>query len=130
MRAALLRRQVSRWRSRQLYEMLILPPANHSACGGCQFKTVSHFLNQWSSSAMRAQKPSGSALASARNTSNSSIDLMWAFSEKAGGGGKTRSSTWSDSMFVVAGDIGELESPIVLDLGCLCVPQISLTLQQ
>src|SRR5882724_7635409 len=80
--------------------MLMRPPANHSACGGCHFSTASHFLNQCSSSAMRAQKPSGSSLASWRKRSSSAIDLTWAFSENPGGGGKTRSSCCRDSMLV------------------------------
>src|SRR5258706_3923724 len=102
MSAALLRRQVLRWRSRQLSEILILPPPNHSACGGSHFKTVSHFLNQCSSlSANRAQNPSGSALASARSASSSAIDLTCACSAKLSGGGKTLSSCRTDSMFVV-----------------------------
>src|SRR5207244_13127181 len=89
-----------------LKEILILPPANHSACGGSHLKTVSHFLNQCSSlSASRAQKLSGSALASARKASSSAIDLMCALAANSSGGGKTRSSCWKDSMLVVADDM-------------------------
>src|SRR5215216_6739976 len=80
--------------------MLILPPPNHSACGGSHFSTVSHDLNQCSSSAMRAQKDSGSASASARSLSSSSIDLICARCEKPSGGGKSRSSWSTDSMLV------------------------------
>src|SRR5205085_8840161 len=103
--AALLRRQEVRWRSRQLYEMLISPPPNHSACGGSHFKTVSQCLNQCNSSAIRAQKPSGSRSASARNSSSSRIELMCAFSENSGGAAKMRSSCNTDSMFVVDVDM-------------------------
>src|SRR6185369_9541378 len=85
--------------------MLILPPPNHSACGGSHFKTVSHFLNQCSSSAMRAQNASGSAAASARRRSSSSIYLMCACSEKDCGGGKIRASCNTDSMFVLTLDM-------------------------
>src|SRR5678815_418448 len=85
--------------------MLILPPPNHSACGGSHFKTVSHFLNQCSSSAMRAQNDSGSAAASTRSRSSSSIDLTCACSENEWGGGKIRSSCNTDSMFVVTLDM-------------------------
>ena len=48
---------------------------------------------------------SGSAAASARSASNSSIDLICALAENSAGGGKTRSSCWSDSMFVVDDDM-------------------------
>src|SRR5437870_11219359 len=112
-RAALLRRHVARCRSRQLYEMLILPPTNHCACGSSHFKTVSHFLNQCSSlSAIRAQNRSGSALAFARSASSPSIDLMWAFSANVFGGWKTRSSRWTDSMLVVVDDMVFLSADI------------------
>src|SRR2546425_9843451 len=60
---------------------------------------------------MRAQKASGSAVACARSRSDCSIDSMWACSEKDGGGGKTRSSCWSDSMFVVTVDMTPEMSP-------------------
>src|ERR1044072_6944992 len=86
--------------------MLILPPPNHSAWGGSHFKTVSHFLNQCSSSAMRAQNASGSAAASARSRASSSIDLMCACSENECGGRKILSSCNTDSMFVVTLDMG------------------------
>src|SRR6185369_6680937 len=86
--------------------MLILPPPNHSACGGSHFSTVSHVLNQFnSSSASRAQKASGSAAASARRRSSSAIDLMCARSENDAGGGKIRCSRRIDSMFVVTLDM-------------------------
>src|SRR5216684_2409533 len=111
--AALLRRQVPRCRSRQLSEILILPPTNHSACGGSHFKTVSHFRNQCNSlSAKRAQNFSGSALASARSPSSSSIDLICACSANALAGGKTRASCCSDSMLVVVDDITLNEGPL------------------
>src|SRR6185369_79600 len=86
--------------------MLILPPPNHSACGGSHFSTVSHVLNQCnSSSARRAQNASGSADASARRRSSSAIDLMCARSEKDSDGGKIRCSCSTDSMFVVTLDM-------------------------
>src|SRR5215217_6535667 len=85
--------------------MLIFPPPNHSACGGSHFNTVSHSLNQCSSSAMRAQNDSGSAAASARSRSSSSIDLTCACSENDCGGGKIRFSCNTDSMFVVTLDM-------------------------
>src|SRR5712692_773317 len=86
--------------------MLILPPTNHCACGGAHFKTVSHFRNQCNSlSAKRAQNFSGSALASARSASSSSIDLICACSANALGGGKTRASCCSDSMLVVTSNM-------------------------
>src|ERR1044071_843355 len=105
MSAALLRLHVERCRSKQLYEILILPPPNHSACGGSHFSTVSHFLNQCSSSAIRAQKDSGSAFASARSFSSSAIDLICACCEKPSGGGNTRSSCSTDSIFDVTVDM-------------------------
>src|ERR1044071_2438783 len=105
MSAALLRLHVERCRSKQLYEILILPPPNHSACGGSHFSTVSHFLNQCSSSAIRAQNDSGSAAASARSCSSSAIDLMCACCEKLSGGGKSRSSWSTDSMLVETVDM-------------------------
>src|SRR5436190_17633990 len=81
---------------------------------------------------MRPQNSSGSALASARSFSSCSIDLMWACSEKAGGGGKSRSSRCSDSMFVVVDD--DMANEIVLRKKCCylwqpCVPQNGLTHQ-
>src|SRR5215208_141325 len=85
--------------------MLILPPPNHSACGGSHFSTVSHFLNQCSSSAIRAQKASGSAAASERSRSSSAIDLMCACSENDSGGGKIRCSCSTESMFVLTVDM-------------------------
>src|SRR5574338_834408 len=85
--------------------MLIFPPPNHSACGGSHFNTVSHFLNQCSSSAIRAQNDSGSAAASARRRSSSAIDLICACSEKDSGGGKFRCSWSTDSMFEVTLDM-------------------------
>src|SRR5215207_2567564 len=104
--AALLRRHVCKCRSRQLYEALIFPPPNHSACGASHFKTVSHFLNQCSSdSAIRAQKASGASDASRRSASNSSRDFTCARAVNSGGGGNTRSSWSTDSMLVVAEDI-------------------------
>src|SRR5882724_8320071 len=94
--------------------MLILPPTNHSACGGSHFKTVSHFRNQCNSiSAKRAQNFSGSALASASNASSSVIDLIYACSANDLGGGKTRASCCSDSMLVVTDDIVFQEAVIV-----------------
>src|SRR2546427_19621 len=110
--AALSRREVPRCRSRQLSEMLILPPTNHCACGGFHFKTVSHFRNQCNSlSAKRAQNSSGSALASARNASSSAIDLICACSANALAGGKTRASCCSHSMLAVTDDIVVLVIP-------------------
>src|SRR6266480_6290540 len=71
---------------------------------------------------MRAQNASGSALASARSFSSSAIDLMWAFSEKAGGGGKTRSSVCSDSMFVVVDDMPvPLLARSMASMAALCI---------
>ena len=67
MMAALFLRQVWTWRSRQLYERLILPPTNHFAHGQSHSSTLSHGLNQCSSRAMSAQKPSGSAAARAHS---------------------------------------------------------------
>src|SRR6185369_7632479 len=104
MSAALLRLQVVRCRSKQLSEMLILPPPNHSACGGFHLSTVSHFLNQCSSSAMRAQNASGFDVASARRFSSSSSDLICACFENDSGGGKTRSSMSTESMLLVTVD--------------------------
>src|SRR5215213_3804917 len=105
MMAALLRRHVVRWRSRQLYETLVFPPTNHFACGSSHSSSVSQRLNQCSSSAIRAQKSSGESWASARNCSSSSCDLMCAWRLNSAGGGKTRSSCSTDSMLVVAEDI-------------------------
>src|ERR1051325_6116799 len=106
MMAALLRRPGERCRSRHLYETLVRPPTNHSACGASHFSTVSHFRNQCSSrSAMRAQKASGASDASRLSASNSSSDLTCARAANSGGGGKTRSSCKTDSMLVVAEDI-------------------------
>src|SRR5689334_352926 len=86
--------------------MLILPPPNHSACGGSHFSTVSHVLNHCNSvSAMRAQKASGSAAASARRRSSSAIEVMCARCEKDSGGGKIRCSCRTDSMFEVTLDM-------------------------
>src|SRR6185503_16713856 len=86
--------------------MFILPPLNHCACGASHFRTVSHFLNQSSSlSAIRAQNFSGSAAASERSASSSSIDLIWALAENSEGGLKTRSSCWSDSILVGGDDM-------------------------
>src|SRR3989337_611662 len=62
MRAALFFRhpvRPDRWRSRQLYETLIRPPGNHRASGFFHCSTFRHFLNQWSSEAIRAQNASG-----------------------------------------------------------------------
>src|SRR5215213_102994 len=112
MMAALLRRHVLRCLSRQLYERLMRPPVNHSACGGSHLRTVSHFLNQSSSKAIRAQKSSGDAAASAYNRSYSSIELTSAPSEKVSGGGKTRFSCCSDSMFGVTDDITLFVAPL------------------
>ena len=68
MMAALLRRPSVRWRSRQLTDTLSLPPWNHFTSGTekSYSSTLSHFLSQvTSSSARRAQKPSGSLMDSA-----------------------------------------------------------------
>ena len=43
---AVLSPRISRCRSRQLYEIFILPPTNHFAKGSFHSSTVSHFLNQ------------------------------------------------------------------------------------
>src|SRR6266496_3680187 len=85
--------------------MLILPPTNHSACGGSHFSTSSQRLNQSNSSAIRAQKLSGDSCASFLRLSNSSRDLICAPLEKLAGGGKTRFSCKIDSMLFVADDI-------------------------
>src|SRR5271156_5775381 len=59
MRAALLRKGPSRWRSRQLTLALILPPTNHCAKGGFQTQTFFQWRNQVSSSAALPQNLSG-----------------------------------------------------------------------
>src|SRR5947209_12152182 len=111
--AALLRRQVVRCLSRQLCETLIRPPTNHSACGGSQRRTASHFLNHSSSpSARRPQNSSGESCASRLRASNSSIDLTSARSENSAGGGKTRSSCRTDSMLVGTEDMTEHTSEL------------------
>src|SRR5664279_1303149 len=99
MMAALFLRQVSTWRSRQLYEKLILPPRNHFAHGVFHSRTFSQGLNQCSSRAMSAQKPSGSAEARARSFSYCSGLLMIAFLLNSSGGGKLRCSVSVDSIF-------------------------------
>ena len=53
--------------------------------------------------------------------SSSSIDLMWACSEKDSGGGKTRSSWSTDSMFVVTVDTN-LVMPLRIVQTLRCVP--------
>src|SRR5687768_8064581 len=86
--------------------MLVLPPMNHCACGASHFSTVSHFVNQSSSlSAIRAQNISGSAAASARSASSSSIDLKCALAANSAGGGNVRPSCCSDSMLVAGDDM-------------------------
>src|ERR1700678_2143863 len=102
MMAALFLRQVATWRSRQLYERLILPPRNHFAHGAFHSSTLSHGLNQWSSRATSAQKPSGSAAARAQILSYSSLLWMWAFLLNSAGGGKERVSVRTESIFVPA----------------------------
>src|SRR5687768_4485835 len=85
--------------------MLSLPPTNHSACGGSHLRTVSHFLNQCSSSsAIRAQNASGASDASRLSASSSSA-LTRARAANSSGGGKTRSSWRTDSMLDVDEDI-------------------------
>src|SRR6185369_9360876 len=113
--------------------MLILPPPNHSACGGSHLSTVSHFLNQSSSSAMRAQKTSGLSCASARRLSTSASDLMCARAENSRGGGNTRSSCRTDSMFVVTVDTAPSLQLLISGFGLAlraCVPQNCSTPQQ
>src|SRR5262245_43688286 len=92
---------------------------NHCACGASHSRTLSHLLNQESSSAIRAQKPSGSVCASERSDSNSAIDLICACLENCSGGGKTRSSVSTESMFVTTLDIIPLSTKASL---LLCVP--------
>src|SRR6266850_1858077 len=113
--------------------MLILPPPNHSACGGSHFNTSSHRLNQSNSSAIRAQKTSGESCASCLSRSNSSSDRICALLENSAGGVKTRFSLKTDSMLLVAEDIYRLlllqlvfaDACPCRDLGknAVCVPQ-------
>src|SRR4030095_5734564 len=98
MRAALFLRQVERWRSRQLYEMLVLPPTNHWANGGFHCSTRFHFLNQCSSSARLAQNFSGSRTDSRYIRSYWFMLEIWACSLKRLGGLKTRFSRRVDSI--------------------------------
>ena len=64
MSAALLRRAVRTWRSRQLTLTLSLPPTNHFAKGGFHSSTRFHGADHSSSRAKDSQKPSGSRSAS------------------------------------------------------------------
>ena len=62
--AALVRRAVVTWRSRQLSETLSLPPTNHLAYGGFHSSAFFHGLNQCSSRARASQKRTGLRAAS------------------------------------------------------------------
>src|SRR3954471_13312369 len=87
MMAALLRRHVVRWRSRQLYETFVFAPRNHFANGAFdQSHTCVHFLNQCRWSASSAQNLSGSFAAAAYSSSYCCIDLIAACSLNLVGG--------------------------------------------
>src|SRR5580700_2354431 len=90
--AALFLRQVSRCRSRQLYEALILPPTNHLVLGIVPSSTLSHLRNQWRLAAISPQKPAGSSFARFHSLLYSSSLLMLACAVNSAGGGKTRNS--------------------------------------
>src|SRR5271163_2345755 len=100
MRAALLRRGPSRWRSRQLALALILPPTNHCAKGGFQTQTFFQRRDQRSSSAARAQNLSG-FLSDARWSLRYFLKLpIRAALANLPGGLKIRFSFRTDSMLV------------------------------
>src|SRR5262245_43604912 len=98
MSAALFRRGPAKWRSRQLYARLSLPPMNQPATGGFQSRTWFHGSNQCSSLATSAQNPSGSFSARAYSASYSAIDLHRAWLENSCAGLKTRVSLRTDSI--------------------------------
>src|SRR5580704_9469658 len=96
--AALFLRQVSRCRSRQLYDALILPPTNHLVLGIVPSRTLSHLRNQWRLAAISPQKPAGSSFARFQSLLYSSSLLMLASAANSAGGGKTRNSCRTLSM--------------------------------
>src|SRR5262249_12701731 len=108
--AILSRSGPARWRSRQLYEALILPPTNHLACGSCHSRTRSQRLNQCSRSAWAAQKPSGASWGFCHRASYSTRLLTWDLAEKSADGGKERCSLRTLVMCDVEGEVMELHS--------------------
>src|SRR5271163_2886071 len=90
--AALLRRGVSRWRSRQLYDALIVPPTNHFAFGKFHSSVLPNGLNQCRLRAHSAQNPSGSVSARLYNAWYSSKFLTHALALNSAGGGNLRDS--------------------------------------
>src|SRR5579885_695106 len=98
--AALFLRGPVTCRSRQLYERLICPPTNHFAHGQFHSSTLSHFLNQCSSSAMRPQNFSGSSTDSLYICSYSARLLMCAARLNSAGGSNLRCSCRMESMLV------------------------------
>src|ERR1700683_982265 len=78
--------------------MFSWPPMNHLANGSFHSSTRSQGLNQCSSRAILAQKPSGSSLASLYSRSYSARLLIWAPARNSSGGSKTRRSLRTESM--------------------------------
>src|SRR6266542_4314809 len=104
-------RGVFRWRSTQLYDALICPPRNHSACGGFQFRTRSHGRDQSSWRAISTQNASGSRVASRYS---SSVETR-AAARKSSGGGNFRFSWRRTSMSLMEGmSFGEAQDYRVL----------------
>src|SRR5438876_114488 len=97
--AALFLRGVSRCRSRQFSETLILPPMNHFANGSFQSSALLHFFCQTSSEASRAQNLSGRWIDSRYIALYLARLLMRADAAKSFPGLKRRFSTRCDSMF-------------------------------
>src|SRR5438105_4184810 len=98
--AALLRRQLVRCRSRQLYARLIWPPMNHFANGSFHSQTFFHGLNQWSSLENRAQNFWGCFSDSAWSFLYVAADLMCACFTNAAAGLNFLPSFCSETMSV------------------------------
>src|SRR5271155_3597774 len=96
--AALLRRGVSRWRSRQLYAALIVPPTNHFAFGKFHSSVLPNGLNQCRLRAHSAQNASGSCSARRQSAWYSSKFLTHARLLNSGGGGNLRDSVRVESI--------------------------------
>src|SRR5205085_1140897 len=78
--------------------MLVLPPTNHLAFGAFHSSTLSHFLNQCSSSAALPQNCSGLSIDSRYMRSYSARLLIRACAANDGGGGNSRCSCRTESM--------------------------------
>src|SRR5262245_55844940 len=87
MSAALLRRAVVRWASRQLYETFVCPPTNHLAKGSFHSSTFVNGANQCSSLlASSPQNFCGSAFAAAYSSSYFFAVISVRLTNSAGGG--------------------------------------------